>query len=92
MEDLKIEYSDGKRFPISREISRIILTFPVLYSGWECDETAWVVGKADGTSALIMTSHGAPYVADSLQLATRVHEYKKALADAEYALALLKGE
>ena len=38
-------------------VDKVILEFPILYEGWECDYTAWVMERADGARYLKMTNH-----------------------------------
>lgn len=66
-----------------------LFRFPVLYEGWETDNSGWVAERPDGSRCLIMTSHGAEYEADPKELEERITLYKQALEDSEKALQML---
>jgi hypothetical protein len=68
---------------------KVILEFPVLWEAWECDSTAWVMERADGTRYLKMTSHGGEYEANPDELNERIDTYLKVLEKSREALALL---
>ena len=68
---------------------RAIAKCDVLYVGWECDPTAWVVVK-DGINQLVTTSHGSSYFETEEFLQERIATYKQAMIDSEKLLALLK--
>lgn len=70
---------------------KVIYTFDVMYSGWECDDTAWVVEAPDGSRGLIMTNHGSSYEATGDTLRAKIAEYQKAIQNTEEALRLLDG-
>ena len=76
---------------IMNEEDKIIFTFPVLWHEWECDGTAWVMEKPDGTRYLKMTNHGGEYVADQESLINRLVYYKNVILKTETALAHLLG-
>ncbi len=68
---------------------KVIFTFPVLWHEWECDGTAWVMEKEDGTRYLKMTNHGGEYISDMSQLTARIYYYESVIADTKKALELL---
>lgn len=68
---------------------KILLEFAVLWEGWECDATAWVMERADGSRYLKMTNHGVAHEAEPGELSARISEYEKVLAKSREALALL---
>ena len=68
---------------------KVIFTFPVLWHEWECDGTAWVMEKEDGTRYLKMTNHGGEYISDTSELTSRICSYESAIADTKKALELL---
>ncbi len=70
-------------------MNKILLEFPVLWEGWECDPKAWVMERPDGTRFLQMTSHGLAYEAVTSSLEDRIAEYERVLAVSREALALL---
>lgn len=63
----------------------------VLWSGWECDATAWVVNDG-GQRRLVHTNHGEAYFAEASFLEERIAEYRAAIAESEAMLALLGKE
>jgi hypothetical protein len=69
---------------------RKLFKFPVMWSGWECDDEGWVVEMADGSRALLLTDHTAEYIAKPKKLREKIREYKKAIAASEKALAMLR--
>jgi hypothetical protein len=68
---------------------KTLLEFPVMYSGWECDEKGWVKERADGIRVIVLTDHGVPYEADPKVLRDRMDAYRDALAKSREALDLL---
>lgn len=68
---------------------KIIFTFPVLWHNWECDGTAWVMEKEDGTRYLKMTDHGGEIVANTSELISRIYYYETVIKDTKKALELL---
>lgn len=68
---------------------KIIFTFPVLWHEWECDGTAWVMEKEDGTRYLKMTDHGGEIIAEPSELKSRIHYYESVIKDSKKALELL---
>lgn len=69
---------------------RTLHSFKVLWAGWECDEDGWVVEMKDGSRALILSSHMAPYVAEPSELVEKLAEYDKVVTDTNAALDLLR--
>ncbi len=68
--------------------AKLLLEFPILYSGWEIDNIGWVI-EDQKIVKLILTSHGGPYVATPKDLKEKIEEYKAALAKTEKALNML---
>jgi hypothetical protein len=68
---------------------KIIFTFPVLWEGWECDPTAWVMERKDGTRYLKMTDHGSPYEAKISELISKIFYYETVIQKSKNALELL---
>lgn len=69
----------------------ILFEFPVLYSGWECDEKGYVV-DVDGKSCIVLTSHGRTYFAKNAELEFKIKEYKEAIKKSEQALRMAYGQ
>jgi hypothetical protein len=67
---------------------KIIHTFPVLYQGWECDATGWVMERRDGSRYIKMTNHGGEYVADVIRLENKISEYNNAILATKKAIEL----
>ena len=69
--------------------AKIVMTFPVLYSGWECDGEATIIQTKKGEHKLIMTSHGQPYEAKPQELMDKINEYRKAIVESQKALIMV---
>ena len=68
----------------------IILEFPVMFSGWECDDRAWVMERPDGVRYLKTTNHGSPCVVDEKFFNGKLMEYEHAIWQTEKALELVR--
>lgn len=68
---------------------KLIFEFTVLWEAWECDSTAGVCEKLDGSRYFIMTNHKNRYVATRKELEDRIEEYKKVIEDTEKAMLLV---
>jgi hypothetical protein len=68
---------------------RTLLTFPVLWAGWECDDEGWVVELKDGSRALVMSSHCHESIVEPGRLQEKIAEYEEAAHASKKALALL---
>lgn len=68
---------------------KVLLEIPVLWESWECDSTAWVMERADGTRYLKMTNHGDGYEAQLDELHERIAAYLNVLEKSREALSLL---
>lgn len=71
-----------------REVE-VLMVFPVMHSGWECDEKGFVVND-NGTKKIVLTNHGSAYFASEMELSLKIEEYKHAIASAESALDIIK--
>jgi hypothetical protein len=47
-----------------RRIVRTLAHATLLHEGWEMDNDAWAVVLDDGCIAVVLTSHGTPYIGD----------------------------
>jgi hypothetical protein len=72
---------DGKPY-------RKIMTFSVMYSGWECDSSAWVV-DADGENKIVMTNHGKPYFSTVAELEGLISGYQQTLNETQEAIEMV---
>lgn len=61
----------------------------VLWSGWECDHTAWVV-TMDGQKKLVASDHGHQKVVDASFLKERIEAYQKAIDESRALLSYLE--
>lgn len=75
---------------MSETEDKVLLEFPVLWEGWDCDSKAWVMERPDGTRYLRMTNHGSPYESSPEALHNRIAEYERTLRLTRNALQLLK--
>lgn len=75
---------------MSEIADRVLLEFPVLWEGWDCDSKAWVMERPDGTRYLRMTNHGNQYESNPRELHDRIAEYERTLRLTRNALQLLK--
>lgn len=60
----------------------------VLYVGWECDPTAWIV-EDSGIKKLVVTDHGTPYFETAKFLEEKIEEYETAIKNSKRLLNLL---
>lgn len=68
---------------------RTLFHFKVMYSGWECDDDAWVVELKDGSRALVTTTHCSTYVAETGEFEEKLEKYAKVVSDTQKALAMV---
>jgi hypothetical protein len=61
----------------------------VLWSGWECDNYAWLIQEGN-EKKVITTNHGAVYVADKNFLIEKIKEYQQAIKETEEMLLELE--
>lgn len=64
--------------------------FPVLWSGWELDEKGWVALDNSGQMVIILTNHGAEYVASIDDLQKHLLRYKEASEATEKAIKMMQ--
>jgi len=70
----------------------IIYQFQLYYSGWECDDKAWIVKNSNtGKVYCVGTNHGCQYNMSIAELGDFISEYKKAISDTKKAIHLLQG-
>lgn len=65
---------------------KIIMSFPVLWDGWEMDNIGWIKETTDGVKYLVLTNHGTPYHAPVEELQHRINEYSEVLTQSQLAL------
>ena len=73
---------DGKQFKALKVIS-------VYWTGWECDQYAWVV-ENEGQRHLVASDHGHLKFVEKSFLEGKIEEYKKAVSETEEMLAMMK--
>jgi hypothetical protein len=66
-----------------------IYEFPVMWSGWELDDKGWIALDDSGKPVIILTSHGAEYVASIDVLQEKIKRYKAVIEATEKALAMV---
>jgi hypothetical protein len=67
-----------------------IFIFKVYYSGWEVDYEGYVKQTKDGKNYIVLTDHGAKYVAKPEELRDLINEYENAITDTKNALMLVE--
>lgn len=55
----------------------------VMFEGWEGDNSAWAVRLEDGRRALVLTSHGSPYIAELDELREHIARTRASLEGLE---------
>lgn len=65
----------------------VVSTFKVLHAGWESDNTGYVVMKGD-KHAIVLTSHGVPYLADQKEMDEHIKETDESLTSLRHAYAM----
>lgn len=63
--------------------------FPILWSGWELDEKGWVALDNSGQKVIILTNHGAEYVASIDDLQKHLQRYKEATEATKKAIKMV---
>lgn len=71
---------------IEKRFGTVLLEFPICHPGWEMDAKGWIVKNPEGTSQLILTNHGQPYIAQKNEL----HEIEQAYQ--KYSQTLLEAK
>lgn len=68
----------------------VMFSFPVMFSGWECDEVGHVV-KAKGTDKLevALSNHGNFNISDIKELFEKIDEYRYAIINTEKAIRMV---
>lgn len=56
----------------------VLDTFPVYWSGWECDATGWICEDRSGYTVIILSNHGAKYVANESEVVELAEEWQTA--------------
>lgn len=64
--------------------------FPVLWSGWELDDKGWVAEDNNGKLVIILTNHGAEYIASIEKLEKHLQRYKEASNATEKAIKMVQ--
>ena len=71
---------------------KIIFTFPVLHSGWECDQIGHIALNKKGSKVLLMSNHGGFYEAEINELNEKIEEYEYTIDKSKEAIVLLKSQ
>jgi hypothetical protein len=61
----------------------------VLWAGWECDSSIWVVVD-EGISKLVTTDHGEAHFTEPSFLEEKISEYEKAIEDSRRLIELVR--
>lgn len=72
-----------------KDFGEVVFEFPMLYSGWECDEKGYVVRTPKGHLDLILSDHGRLYSAPLRDLEDKISEYEEAIKNSRTALAMI---
>lgn len=65
----------------------VVSTFTVLHKGWASDNTGYVVKKGE-KHAIVLTSHGRPYLATQHDFMETLTEMERAAQEARHAYAM----
>lgn len=68
----------------------VLKKISLYYSGWECDETAYVVENEKGERYCVGTNHGGRYTMPVSELKEFIAEYKDAIKQTEVAINMLE--
>ena len=77
-----------KKVTVEGRDYEVIMEFPVLHAGWECDYVGYIVQKGL-RPALVMSGHGKLYFAKKEHLKEKVNETREALIYQEKALSMI---
>lgn len=66
---------------------KLVESFPVYYSGWECDHTWYLCQNSAGQKVVVATNHGTPYIAKKSIVKQKCEEYRSVLKQTEAILA-----
>ena len=76
------------KIKVDQEEYEVVLEFPVIHSGWECDTKGYIVLKNQNYK-LVLSSHGRLYFAKNKELEEKISEYKEVLLKSKEALSLI---
>lgn len=71
----------------------ILVEFPVLYHGWECDPWAWILADSDANLCVGHTNHGSFYIVEDGPefLQNKIALYQQHASFTQRAYGLLRG-
>ena len=81
-------HSDQLNIEVNGKKFKALKMIPVFWDGWESDNKAWLVCDA-GQNRIVMSNHGQLYFAQQAELAAKISEYKKVIADTQELLNML---
>jgi hypothetical protein len=56
----------------------VLSEFPVMYSGWECDEKGWVINvQRTNQVKVVLTNHGSFYLSTEEELKSMIKGYEE---------------
>lgn len=73
-----------------RRVEKILHEFTIVYAGWECDSTGWVVQFDDGGIEAVETSHNAFYISNENGLQDHITEAQESIDGLVKAIEILK--
>lgn len=68
---------------------RVLKKIDVLWSGWECDGSAWLVQTDDGPK-IVMSDHGQKHFDNGDELRARIFAYNEAIRETEELLKMVE--
>ena len=71
----------GKKYEVIKKID-------VYWTGWECDNYAYLV-KIDDDNGLVVSNHGSKYFTDKKFLEDKIKEYQEAIKESQILVAML---
>lgn len=67
----------------------LVQEFSILYSGWECDDKAWLIKDSGDNYFCFGTNHGSLCQLDKKELMEKIEEYEKVLRDTRHVWRML---
>jgi len=79
----------NKKEDVERKFGKVLHEFTVPHAGWEVDHTGWICEDSDGNKKVVLTNHGAPYVATERELEKELRLLEKYVSEIEKALSII---
>lgn len=71
------------------EAYEVKLAIEVLWSGWELDDTAWII-EVNNNFYCVVSHHGSPTICQEEWLLEKINQYAQVTADTIKAIELLR--